>query len=201
MNFYKSYFKAGTFLLLLCLCLCISAQTPSKKMLDAIDKISGTDFILQFDSLANVMEKLALQSKNRCAKLKPEEAEAIRTAYNTSVQKFNNILLEMKSDLLNPQKVKAMQLDPQVYSESYQRKFESALSYYQNSYLKTQSTVEGIEILSPVAVVSAIIAIIHGGYEIFKMVQSIRAEIREFNEDFLLKYFINPHKIKTWEEL
>lgn len=200
MNQIIKNWKAGIFLLLFWGSLSMYAQMPSKKMLNAIDKLTTTEFILQFDSLSKVMENAARTAKMRSVRLKPEEAQKISSAYNTSVQKFNNILLDMKADLLNPQKVKAMQLDPQVYSESYKRKFDIALDYYQNTFLKTQSTVEGIEIMIP-AVIPAIIAIIQGGYELFKMIQSIRSEIRQFNEQFLLEYFINPHKIKTWEEL
>jgi len=179
------------------------AEAQSKKTMAALQQLTTSEFMVTFDSLGNVVEGTGRMAKNNSDVYDPEVLNELQAAYNTSVQRFNNVLLNMKADLLDPNKVKAMTIDPQVYSDSYKYRLNEASSNYEKTFLtllQTANAEEGQDI-DGVFTLATVMAIIEGTYQLFKLIRQIRNEIKQFNDEQITQHFVVPHQILTWEEL
>ncbi len=178
-------------------------EAQSKKVSAALQQLTASEFMVTFDSLANVVEEAGRYTKSNSDPNDHHVMLQLQVAYDASVQRFNAVLLNMKTDLLDSKKVKAMSIDPQVYSDSYKYRLNEASSYYEKTFLplKHSATADSNSDIDGIVTIATVMAIIEGTYQLFKLIRQIRNEIKQFTDDLVTEQFYTPHRIKSWGEL
>ena len=110
-----------------------------------VRSLNRSAFIIQFNSLATYIESSARTMKNTADNYNAESMARLEASYNASVQRFNNVLVDLKDDMLDSRKMKSLSTNPNQYAEQYKRRLEEARVGYMNSYARTKAEVQGDE--------------------------------------------------------
>lgn len=194
--------KQKIILLTICL-LCsynLSTQAQNKKVGGAIKQLLTSNFIMSFDSMANVVEAAGLEVKSNANLYNDDQIQQLETGYDNSVKRLNNILDKMKYDFLDKNRLKLMLGNPAVYSDSYKLQLNEAATYYEENFVNLQQRFSSDSEIDALGF-PAIFAIVQGTFELFKMLQDFKRELRKLTEQAIDQHFVQPHQVKMWKEL
>ncbi|MCI4666525.1 MAG: hypothetical protein MRZ79_00085 [Bacteroidia bacterium] len=160
----------------------------------------STDFFTEYLELRERAYESVHQFKMRESNYSEEDVEKIKASYEQSAAYFNKMLLNIKADLLNPQRRKYIVQFPQNYSKEVECDLRRAREFYENTYGQevirvTQGEVTGSAFLALVP------DLIRYGKSAFEILQKIQSEIKKFNEKLLNEELINKYAFKSWDEI
>ncbi len=194
-------------LIILAICLLfgsvLTAQDcPGKSPFWGLNCFLSSDFITKFEEARNKAEQ-SVRDFNKLSQeeeFSDEDIERVMDAYNKSANRFNEVLYQIKTDLLDKKKRKIITQTPDYYASIIEAELNKAKTVYANSYQKAVSEVTGGRITG-VAFIILLPEIIKYGKLAFEIFQKIKTEIKQYNEKLIEDYLIQPYRFKSWDEI
>ena len=175
-------------------------MSVNEKIVSVVDALSHSEFMNRFDSLREEMEGHGAADKEAADTNNSDKRIRLKTAYNESARTFNNLLKDLKQDMLRPRKRKLISKDFDGYIESYAKKLEDAETSYQKGYAKLRNEDQrGIDLT--VVDVGTVIKVITTVVEILKGLIGLSQEARAAAREYIETNFVEAHTIKLWDKL
>jgi hypothetical protein len=183
------------FVFLSAICLSVNAQNDVG---NAIDRFKNTDFMLKYNDFkwqieGEVEDFIATQNNYT-----PKDIRRVRNAYDKTVMRFNQVMLDIKQDFLMKEKVKMINKFPQMYSDGLKSKMQELEQVYKEN-LQLAFTEAGENGGS--ALLALLVGLIQSSSELSGYFKSMKYEKTAMTEAYIQKNLIEPSKFKTWEEL
>ncbi len=166
----------------------------------ALNMFLNTDFFKQYNEMRTRAETSVKDFKRIQYRYSPEEIKAVQDSYNASAEYFNQVLYNIKGDILNKQKNKFIIQFPADYSKQVEADLYRAKEFYANTYQKELSRVTNGE-LNGFAMLALLPQIMQYAPMAMDILRKIQDQIKKFNENMLNQYLIQPYHFKTWDEI
>lgn len=165
-----------------------------------LNQFLNTEFITKYEEARRRAEQSVVDFKRIQGEFSPESVAAVMDGYNASAERFNQVLLKVKDDLLDRQKRKFIVQFPDDYARQIEGELNRAKEFYANTYQRqlvqvTDGRITGTPFLLLLP------EIIKYGKIAFQLFQSIKAEMKKYNEAMLEEYLIQPYRFRSWNEL
>jgi hypothetical protein len=165
-----------------------------------LNQFLNTDFISKYEEARNRAERSVTDFKHIQSEFSPDQVTAVMDAYNASAERFNQVLYKIKEDILDKSKRKFIIQYPDDYARQIEGELNRAKEFYANTYQRqivdvTQGRITGTPFLALLP------EIIKYGKLAFQLFQSIKAEMKKYNESMLEEYLIQPYRFHSWNEL
>ncbi|MEP6795998.1 MAG: hypothetical protein ABJB16_16840 [Saprospiraceae bacterium] len=165
-----------------------------------LNQFLNTEFIKKYDEARKRAEQSVRDFKKIQTGFSQEDITAVMDGYNTSAERFNQILYKVKDDILNRQKRKFIIQYPDDYASQIEGELNAAKEFYANNYQRQLARVTDGRITGT-PLLLLLPEIIKYGKIAFQMFQTIKAEMKKYNESMLEQYLIQPYRFKSWNEL
>jgi hypothetical protein len=166
----------------------------------ALNLFLSTDFFKQYDAMRIRAENSVKDFKRIQYRYSDEEVKAVSDAYNASAEYFNQVLYNIKGDILNKEKNKYIIQFPADYSKQIEADLYRAKDFYSNTYQKELSRVTNGE-LNGFAILALLPQIMQYAPMAIELFKKIQEQMKKFNENMLDQYLIQPYHFKTWDEI
>lgn len=160
----------------------------------------NTQFMTEFINMREASERSVRDFKRKQSRYSEEDVRKVADAYNASAEYFNQVLYNIKADLLHKEKRKFIVLFPDDYSKQVECDLYRAKDYYTANFQKELMEVTGDE-GGTSSFLTLLPALFQYGQAAFDIFNRIKDEIKKYNEAILDKYLINEYKFHLWDEV
>ncbi len=160
----------------------------------------NTQFMTEFIQLRESSERTLRDFKRKQSRYSSEDVRKVADAYNASAEYFNQVLYNIKADLLNKGKRKFIVLFPDDYSKQVECDLYRAKDFYTANFQKELMEVTGDD-GGTSSFLTLLPALFQYGQAAFDIFQRIKDEIKKYNEAILDKYLINEYRFRLWDEV
>jgi hypothetical protein len=171
-----------------------------EKMDAALRSFIETPFMQKFKDLRLESENLVLTFKENKSNYSASQINRVKTAYQKTVDKFNNQLFDIKAEFMNERKLQYIQDFPADYTNGLTSDINDLTSFYQSNlqltvHDVTGATIDGNSLLTLVAELAKLVP------GMVSSISELRTSVKKFEETYLEEKLILPYKFKTWEEI
>lgn len=173
---------------------------PNKKVSPALAAFTNTDFMMKFHDLRIEAESAALGVIQNQDKFAQRDYKKLRTSYDQTTQRANNMLNGIKVDFLDKKKLKMIANYPEMYTEGLRFKLNDLSEFYANNFQQTLADAQVME-EDGSAILLLITELIGLTKGLVDYVAEIKKEARRYNDAYLNQHLVGPYRWKTWGEL
>lgn len=188
--------------MVLLLTACCAYAQPNKKVGPALSKFLNTEFMVKYRDLRISAESAALNVQSNQGGLQPSEVYRLRSAYDQTASRANQLLENIKQDFLNAKKLKSIAEFPEMYSDGLRYKLQELADFYSANFQQaladasvSKEDVDGSAIL---LLVVELIGLTKGLTNYFA---EIKREARQYTEAHLQENLVQPYRWRYWDEL
>ncbi len=188
--------------LLLLLASLTAAAQPNKKVGPALTKFLNTEFMVKFRDLRISAESAALNVQSNQSGIKQADLFRLRSAYDQTATRANQLLNNIKQDFLNSKKLNSIAEFPEMYSDGLGYKLQEIADFYTANFQQaladaaiSNQEVDGSAVL---LLVIELIGLTKGLTSYFA---EIRREARQYTEAHLQEHLVLPYRWRYWDEL
>lgn len=175
----------------------LSDSAFAQNTLNGLQQFLSTDFMSKFNEARRKSEESVQNFKQIQQDYSEEDIQRVMDAYNASADKYNNILIKIKEDLLNKQTRKFLIASPDTYASSIESELNEAKDFYANNYVKVVTKVtEGRITGTPFLVLLP--EIIKYGKLAWELFKGFKAELRLYNDSILEQKLVRPNSFSSW---
>lgn len=175
---------------------------PNKKVAPALYKFLNTEFMVKYRDLRIQAESDAIRVQSGQAELKPADQYRLRTAYDQTASRANQLLESIKQDFQNPKKLKSIAEFPDMYSDGLRFKLQELADFYAANFQQAlaDAQVKKEEVDGSVALV-LIVELIGLTKGLTNYFADIKREAKQYTEKYLHENLVQPYRWRYWEEL
>ncbi|NUO01964.1 MAG: hypothetical protein HUU01_15275 [Saprospiraceae bacterium] len=191
-------------LLLLISCIVLVAQ-PNKKVGPALTNFLNTEFMLKYRDLRISAESAALSAQSsQTAGLSQADVFRLRSAYDQTATRANQLLENIKQDFLMPKKLKTIAEFPEMYSDGLRYKLQELADYYsanfQQALADASVKVDG-EDIDGSAILLLVVELIGLTKGLAGYFSDMKREARQYTDSYLQEHLVQPYRWRYWDEL
>jgi hypothetical protein len=191
------------FHLILMLLLSASAWAqPNKKVAPAMSKFLNTEFMMKYRDLRIEAESAAIGVQSGKESMRASDVFRLRTAYDQTATRANQILGGIKQDFLNAKKLKSIAEFPDMYSDGLRYKLQELSDFYAANFQQALADAavddEQVDGSAVLLLVVELIGLTKGLTNYFA---DIKREARQYTEAYLQENLVQPHRWRYWDEL
>ncbi len=196
-------FKQLFHLILLLLLSASAFAQPNKKVGPALSKFLNTEFMLKYRDLRIEAESAAIGVQSRKDQMKTSDIFCLRTAYDQTASRANQILEGIKQDFLNGKKLKTIAEFPEMYSDGLRYKLQDLSDFYAANFQQVlaDASVEQDEQIVGSAVLLLVVELIGLTKGLTNYFAEIKREARQYTEAHLQENLVQPYRWRYWDEL
>lgn len=188
------------FVCLFCLCFQSLNLSAQKKVDVALKNLLDSEFMIKYKDMKTEVEATAMHFKSIQSQFSLKEIMQVRRSYNTTIYHFNQVLEDIKKDMLDRKKMRSISKIPEDYAKSleldmYELANTHAAKFHQVVSDITQDEVDGSAFLITLTQIFGLTNTIVS--QITRMVQSSR----QYSESYLNDNLMNPYQIPDWENV
>jgi len=179
-----------------------AAAQPNKKVGPALTKFLNTEFMVKFRDLRITAESAALSAQSNQGGIQQSDMFRLRSAYDQTATRANQLLSNIKQDFLNPKKLSSIAEFPEMYSDGLGYKLQEIADFYSANFQQvladasvSQEEVDGSAVL---LLVVELIGLTKGLTSYFA---EIKREARQYTEAHLQEHLVLPYRWRYWDEL
>jgi len=169
---------------------------------NSLAELLNTDFFTQYEEIrgraqtsVKAFKKLA-EEENYSA----EDIEIVGDAYTASAEKFNEILVQIKNDMLSKRARKMLIRFPDAYSSNLEKQLDYANEYYEQTFRKEIARVTNGEVLG-LPFLELLPVLLKGMKIALQVIKRFEAEVRKYNDAMLEQHLVEKYKFEKWEKL
>lgn len=190
------------FSLLLLLCSIMATAQPNKKVGPALSKFLNTEFMMKYRDLRIEAESAVLGVQSRKDELKPADRIRLRTAYDQTATRANQLIEGVKQDFLNAKKLKSIAEFPEMYSDGLRFKLQDLSGFYTANFQQTLADASvAREHVDGSAVLLLVVELIGLTKGLTNYFADIKREARQYTEAHLQEHLVQPYRWRYWDEL
>lgn len=190
--------------ILFCLLLtCLSAiAQPNKAVAPALYKFCNTEFMQKYRDLRIQAESDAIRVQSGLEQLKPTEQFRLRTAYDQTASRANQLLESIKQDFQNQKKLKTIAEFPDMYSDGLRYKLQELADFYTANFQQAlaDASVKKEEVDGSVTML-LIVELIGLTKGLTNYFAAIKRESKQYTDKYLHENLVQPYRWRYWEEL
>ncbi len=175
---------------------------PNKKVGPALTKFLNTEFMIKFRDLRIAAESAALSAQSNQGNIKQSDVFRLRSAYDQTASRANQLLSNIKQDFLNDKKLKSIAEFPEMYSDGLRYKLQELSDFYSANFQQvladasvSQEDVDGSAVL---LLVVELISLTKGLTNYFN---EIKREARQYTDAHLQENLVMPYRWRYWDEM
>jgi hypothetical protein len=177
-----------------------ASALPAQDVYIGLRQFLDTKFMQEFVKSRDASERLVRRFKRNQNKYTAEQVQKVGDAYNDSAEQFNEMLYNIKNDLLHKEKRKFIVLFPEDYSKQVECDLYRARDYYSKNFQKALVEVAG-DSGETSTFLTLLPTLIEYGKSAFALFARIKEEIQKYNEGILNKYLIEEYRFRHWDEI
>ncbi len=192
------------FQLILLLLLSASAfAQPNKKVGPALSKFLNTEFMVKYRDLRIEAESAAIGVQSRKDQMKTSDIFRLRTAYDQTASRANQLIEGVKQDFLNGKKLKSIAEFPEMYSDGLRYKLQDLADFYAANFQQVlaDASVGQDEQIVGSAVLLLVVELIGLTKGLTNYFAEIKREARQYTEAHLQENLVQPYRWRYWDEL
>lgn len=190
--------------ILFCLLIaCFSAVAqPNKTVAPALYKFLNTEFMQKYRDLRIQAESDAIRVQSGLEQLKPTEQFRLRTAYDQTASRANQLLESIKQDFQNQKKLKTIAEFPDMYSDGLRYKLQELADFYAANFQQAlaDASVKKEEVDGSVTML-LIVELIGLTKGLTNYFAAIKRESKQYTDKYLHENLVQPYRWRYWEEL
>ena len=188
--------------LLLLLTASATAQ-PNKKVGPALSKFLNTEFMMKYRDLRIEAESAAIGVQSRKDEMKSSDIFRMRTAYDQTATRANQILEGIKQDFLNAKKLKSIAQFPDMYSDGLRYKLQELADFYAANFQQALADAASVdkEQVDGGAILLLVVELIGLTKGLTNYFADIKREARQYTEAHLQENLVMPYRWRYWDEL
>ncbi|MEO1517821.1 MAG: hypothetical protein AAFV95_22565 [Bacteroidota bacterium] len=177
-----------------------TAAFGQKKVSGAMGKFLQTEFMTTYMNLKIEAENAVKTFQSNQDRYQVQDVSRVRAEYDKIAAQFNALLEGVKNDFLNKKKLKYIEKFPDSYSDGLQMKLYKLSDHYAKGFQQsladaTANEIDGVAVL---LLIGEIIGLTKGMSDYFS---KLRREARRYNQAYLHKHLVSPHRWKSWDEI
>jgi hypothetical protein len=178
----------------------VSGNSDAKNRMvgNAIDKFKTSDFMVQFSNFKNQMETDARDFIARQNAYSIKDVRRVQIAYDKTAAKFNFIMLEIKQDFMDKDKVKMINKFPDMYANGLKGKIDNLEDFYKANF---QQTLADVTEKDGSALLLLLVDLIKMAGEMSQHFKTLRFEKEYMNDQYIQTHLVAPNKLPSWGEL
>jgi len=190
-------------ILLLLTSLSVAIAQPNKKVGPALTSFLNTEFMLKFRDLRITAESAALSVQSNQEGLAKADVFRLRSAYDQTATRANQLLDNIKQDFLMPKKLKTIAEFPEMYSDGLRYKLQELADFHTANFqqaLADASVVTGEEVDGS-AILLLVVELIGLTKGLAGYFSDMRREARQYTDSYLQEHLVQPYRWRYWDEL
>ncbi len=178
---------------------------PNKKVGPALSSFLNTEFMLKYRDLRIMAESAALSvQSSQSGGLAPSDVFRLRSAYDQTAIRANQLLENIKQDFLLPKKLKTIAEFPEMYSDGLRYKLQELADYhsanFQQALADASVKVEGEEVDGS-AILMLVVELIGLTKGLAGYFSAMKRESRMYTDSYLQEHLVQPYRWRYWDEL
>jgi hypothetical protein len=172
----------------------------NNKLEGPLQEFVNTSFMLKFKDVKIEAEAAVRRFKLQAHQLDPAAVQQVQTGYEQSAYRFNQLLFSIKGDFLNSKKVKYIAEFPDDYLRSLELELHQLTEFYAMHFLQplADANEEHLDGSAAILLIAELVGLTKGLFDYFSRV---RQYSRQFNENYLQQYLVQPFKFRGWDEI
>jgi|APTNR8051073442_1049403.scaffolds.fasta_scaffold00247_36 hypothetical protein len=192
-------------ILLVLISLSAAVAQPNKKVGPALTNFLNTEFMLKYRDLRITAESAALSvQSNQSAGLAQSDVFRLRSAYDQTATRANQLLENIKQDFLMPKKLKTIAEFPEMYSDGLRYKLQELADYYSANFQQALADAavkaDGEEVDGS-AVLLLVVELIGLTKGLASYFSAMKRESKLYTESYLQEHLVQPYRWRYWDEL
>lgn len=191
-----------TFSLLFCCLLGLQLATAQnaaeQKAIELIQALNKTEFVQSYREYKANIELDIAEFKLAEAELQPKDVRRVQLYYTQSKLKFDALLDKMEMDFSSKTTRKTIVQNPQAYTKKMQEQLTTAGDFYLQNCKKLIEQLTEKDSALKAEMFDGILGSIIGLIQLFK---SAGENANQLTVEYLEKQFIQPLRLKRWEEI
>jgi len=173
---------------------------PNKKVAPALSKFLNTDFMLKYRDLRIGAESAAIGVQSKKDEMKASDLVRLRSAYDQTASRANNLLDNIKQDFLNQKKLKSIAEFPEMYSDGLRYKLQELSDYYTANFQQVlaDAQVKNVDGSAVLILVIELISLSKGLTDYFT---AVRREAKMYTDAYLQEHLVQPYRWRYWDEI
>lgn len=169
---------------------------PSGNISPGLTNFKQSEFMVKFADLRIEAENMVTTIDGRSDEFDQETISKLRTYYDQTADRANNIMDGIKNDFLDKKKLKMIVEFPDMYSEGLRYKLTELSDFYSNNFQQTLADAQVIE--EDGSALLLIIEIVGLTKNLVDYYRGIKKEARQYNEAYLNTNLVQPYRWKSW---
>lgn len=165
---------------------------------NAIQQFKTSDFMVRFSDFKNQMETDARDFFARQNAYSVKDVRRVQMAYDKTGAKFNQIMLEIKQDFMDKEKVKMINKFPDMYSNGLKGKIDGLEDFYKANF---QQTLADVTEKDGSALLLVLVDLIKTAGELSQYFKNAKFEKQYMNDQYIQQNLVAPNKLPSWMEL
>ena len=165
---------------------------------NAIQKFNTTDFMVRFRDFKDQMEADARDFITHQNKYSVKDVRRVQMSYDKTAAKFNQIMLEIKEDFKDKDKIKVVNQYPTMYSDALKGKIDGLEDFYKANFQQTLSEVTEKD---GSALLLVLVDLIKAAGELSQHFKALKYEKEFMNDQYLQENLVKPNKLPSWTEI
>ena len=173
-------------------------QKPAAGLSNGIERFKNTEFMMRFNDLKNQVEGDAedfLAHRNR---YKAQDIRKVQSAYDRTTIKFNQVMLDIKQDFMDKEKIKMINKFPQMYSDGLASKINDLERVYRENL---QLALSQVTDNSGSAILVILLELVKASSELSAYFKGMKFEKNAMSEEYINQHLVQPNRLSTWREL
>ena len=165
---------------------------------NAIQKFKTSDFMVRFSDFKNQMETDARDFLSRQNAYSVKDVRRVQMAYDKTGAKFNQIMLEIKQDFMDKEKVKMINKFPDMYANGLKGKIDGLEDFYKANF---QQTLMDVTEKDGSALLLVLMDLIKTAGELSQYFKNAKFEKQYMNDQYIQQNLVVPNRLPTWLEV
>lgn len=176
----------------------ISNQKPTTGLSNSIERFKNTEFMMRFNDMKNQVEGDAEDFLSHRNRYKAQDIRKVQSAYDRTAIKFNQVMLDVKQDFMDKEKIKMINKFPQMYSDGLTSKINDLERIYRENL---QLALSQVTDNSGSGILLILLELIKASSELSSYFKGIRFEKNAMSEEYIDQHLVQPNRLMTWREL
>lgn len=165
---------------------------------NAIQKFKTSDFMVRFSDFKNQMETDARDFIARQNTYSVKDVRRVQMAYDKTAAKFNQIMLEIKQDFMDKDKVKLINKYPDMYANGLKGKIDGLEDFYKANF---QQTLSDVTEKDGSALLLVLVDLIKAAGELSQHFKTLKYEKEYMSDQYIQQNLVAPNRLPSWTEL
>ena len=176
-----------------------SNKPQSLSVSNAIQKFKTSEFMVRFNDFKTQMETDVRDFIGRQNSYSVKDVRRVQISYDKTAAQFNKIMLEIKQDFMDKEKVKMINKFPDMYTNGLKGKIDGLEDFYRANFNQTLESVT--ESGGSALLLATLLELIKAAGDLSQHFKTLKFEKEYMNDQYIQQNLVEPNKLPTWAQI